>query len=146
MTTTRFDPFARVSARYGAPMGRPGKDFVDPDFGRLCARHQGGSDGYDKGGAYWGLPHNVWAVWIAGQGPETVSYVRANSRLDAIAKAMNLPGSAYALQRGWFGRESPTWCVTHYGTPIQGTFTDADSPTDALMLFWELRDAGRLAA
>lgn len=143
MTTQRFDPFARVSARYGAPMGRHGSVGVDPDMGVVCARHQGGSDGYDKGGAYWGIPRNVWAVWIAGQGPSTVTYVRAHSRLDAIAKAMGLPGSAYKLQRGWYGRATRTWCVTKYGTPIQGTFTETDSPSDALGLFEELPEGSK---
>lgn len=82
----RLDPFSRVSCRYGAPMGRisdaPG-NFVDAPV--LYARHQGGGDGYDKGGAYWGLPSNVWAVWT--RGGEAVRYVRASSRDSAIEKA-----------------------------------------------------------
>lgn len=82
----RFDPFYRVSCKYGAPMGRrsdaPG-NFVDAP--KLYARHQGGGDGYDKGGAYWGTPSNVWAVWL--RGGEAVCYVRASSRAAAIEKA-----------------------------------------------------------
>ena len=82
----RFNPFSRVSCRYGAPMGRhsdaPG-NFVDV---KLYAKHQGGCDGYDRGGAYWGCPSNVWAVWT--RGGESVCYVRASSREDAIFKAM----------------------------------------------------------
>lgn len=67
-------------------MGRrsdaPG-NFIDAP--RLYAMHQGGRDGYDKGGAYWGLPSDVYAVWT--RGGESVCYVRASSKAQAIAKA-----------------------------------------------------------
>lgn len=79
----RFNPFRKVDCRYGAPMGRrsdaPG-NFVDAP--KLYARHQGGCEGYDRGGAYWGTPCNVWAVWT--RGGEAVTYVRAWSRDEAI--------------------------------------------------------------
>ena len=85
----RFNPFPKVSCKYGAPMGRhsdsPG-NFVDVPT--LYAMHQGGGQGYDKGGAYWGNPSNVWAVWT--RGGESVCYVRAWSRESAIAKAREL--------------------------------------------------------
>lgn len=84
----RFNPFSRVSCRYGAPMGR--KEDTSHNFVgvKLYARHQGGGDGYDKGGAYWGTPSNVWAVWT--RGGEFVRYVRAYNREDAILKAASL--------------------------------------------------------
>ena len=83
----QFNPFQDVSARYGAPMGRHGNNPSNlQDVKRLHARRQGGGDGYDKGGAYWGLPSNVWAVWATIDGEVICTYVRANSRLDAIAK------------------------------------------------------------
>jgi hypothetical protein len=92
MTTKRFDPFDRLPGRYGAPMGRPshpGLAATWPRRGiRLCARHQGGSDGYDRGGAYWGYPRDVWAVWGRGRGEDGVVYVRAPSRQAAIAAAL----------------------------------------------------------
>jgi hypothetical protein len=91
MTTKRFDPFASVSCRYGAPMGRhshPGFPATWTPSTRLCARHQGGSDGYDRGGAYWGYPSNVWAVWEHGRGEDGVVYVRAPSRMAAIKMAL----------------------------------------------------------
>ena len=47
-------------------------------------RHQGGGEGYDRGGAYWGTPSNVWGVW---DDDRNVVYVRASSREDAINKA-----------------------------------------------------------
>ena len=83
----QFNPFPEVSARYGAPMGRRGDNPSNlQDVKRLHARRQGGGDGYDKGGAYWGLPSNVWGVWTTIYGEVICTYVRANSRLDAIAK------------------------------------------------------------
>lgn len=51
---------------------------------RLHARYQGGSDGYDKGGAYWGYPANVWGVWARIDGDIVCAYVRADSRDAAI--------------------------------------------------------------
>lgn len=78
----RFNPFPPVSGKHGAPMGRMGDapgNFIDAP--KLYATHQGGGDGYDRGGAYWGLPSNVWAVWLP-KG-EAVTYVRASSKADA---------------------------------------------------------------
>ena len=77
----QFDPFPDVGGAYGAPMGRRSNTSLS---GRLCARRQGGGDGYDRGGAYWGTPSNVWGVWDADR---SVVYVRASSRADAIEKA-----------------------------------------------------------
>ena len=75
-----FDPFRSVDCKYGAPMGRgDAKHILDVLDGSLIARHCGGTDCYDKGGAYWGAPLNIWAVWNRGKGPETVTYVRAES-------------------------------------------------------------------
>ena len=81
----RFNPFPKVNCAYGAPMGRQGDapgNFVDAPRLSLCARHQGGGEGYDCGGAYWGLPSNVYAVWI--RGGEAVTYVRASSEQDSL--------------------------------------------------------------
>ena len=82
---TQFNPFFKVSSRYGAPMGRRGDNPANlAGVNRLHARHQGGGDGYDKGGAYWGSPCNVWGVWARIDGEPCVVYVRANSRTAAI--------------------------------------------------------------
>jgi hypothetical protein len=84
----QFNPFPEVSGRYGAPMGRRWDRAADlAGVKRLHARHQGGGDGYDKGGAYWGLPSNVWGVWARKNGKVSCIYIRANSREQAIAIA-----------------------------------------------------------
>jgi hypothetical protein len=86
----QFNPFSSVSCKYGAPMGRRSDNPANLEGARrLHARHQGGSDGYDKGGAYWGFPCDVWCVWGWVNGEAIVVYVRAPSRQSAIAKATN---------------------------------------------------------
>ena len=85
--TNQYNPFPEVSGKYGAPMGRRGDNPSNlQGVKRLHARRQGGSDGYDKGGAYWGDPANVWAVWAHIDGEPCVTYVRAWSRQEAIDK------------------------------------------------------------
>lgn len=82
----QFNPFLEVSSRYGSPMGRSGDNPANfQGVKRLHARRQGGGDGYDKGGAYWGTPSNVWGVWAWLDGQVICTYVRANSRAAAIA-------------------------------------------------------------
>lgn len=83
----QFNPFPEVSGQYGAPMGRIGDNPANlQDVKRLHARRQGGGGGYDKGGAYWGLPSNVYGVWSHIDGETICAYVRANSRIAAINK------------------------------------------------------------
>lgn len=85
MGTKQFKPFAPVSCRYGAPMGRCGDNPANLiGVKRLHARHQGGGDGYDRGGAYWGSPANVWGVWAWLDGEVVCTYVRAWSRDAAL--------------------------------------------------------------
>lgn len=84
----QFNPFPEVSGRYGSPMGRRWDKASNlAGVKRLYARHQGGGGGYDKGGAYWGLPSNVWGVWARENGKVYCIYIRANSRDQAIAIA-----------------------------------------------------------
>lgn len=84
----QFDPFPKVSSKYGAPMGRRSDSAANlQDCKRLHARRQGGGDGYDRGGAYWGTPSNVWGVWGWVDGQPYCVYVRAWSREEAIKKA-----------------------------------------------------------
>lgn len=83
----QFNPFPDISCARGAPMGRCGDNPAAlQNVKRLHARRQGGGEGYDKGGAYWGTPSNVWGVWGWVDGMAICTYVRAYSRADAIAK------------------------------------------------------------
>ena len=101
-----FNPFEDVGSRFGSPMGRtsdaPG-NFVDAPRSALRAmhEHEGASPdsidpGYDKGGAYWGLPDNVWAVWIDDPNEDlAVTYVRARSAEEAIDKVRGIELDAF---------------------------------------------------
>ena len=83
----QFNPFPKVSCTYGAPMGRYSDNPSNlKGIKRLSARRQGGGGGYDKGGAYWGTPSNVWGVWGTVDDETRCAYVRASSRADAIAQ------------------------------------------------------------
>ena len=88
----QFNPFPEVTSQYGAPMGRRDANpanLQDLPAYKLHARRQGGGGGYDKGGAYWGTPSNVWGVWAWLDGKAVCCYVRASSRQAAIAKVIS---------------------------------------------------------
>ena len=85
----RFNPFPKVSGRYGAPLGRVSTRHDFTDAGDLCV--SAGQGEYDSGGAYWGLGGKegpVYAVWERGKEQDGVLYVRAQSPEDAFQKAM----------------------------------------------------------
>ena len=85
---TRFNPFAKLDCRYGAPMGRHSTRHDFCGVKRFAVSRPQGE--YDCGGAYWGSggPEGlVWAVWERGKGSEGSCYVRAFSRDGAIAGA-----------------------------------------------------------
>lgn len=83
----QLNPFPPTLRRHGAPLGRQGSNPANLEgVRRLHARHQGGGNGYDKGGAYWGTPSNVWGVWGHVGGETFCVYVRAASRTAAIEK------------------------------------------------------------
>lgn len=86
----QFNPFYPVNCTYGSPMGRRGhNEWKLKGHKRLHCKHQGGYNGYDRGGAYWGVPYNVYAVWGHIDGDICYTYVRANSRQAAINKVCN---------------------------------------------------------
>lgn len=86
----QYNPFPDVSCNYGAPMSRRGDNPANLiGIKRLHARHQGGGDGYDKGGVYWGTPSNVWGVWGWIGGEVCCVYVRAPSREKAVEMVRN---------------------------------------------------------
>jgi hypothetical protein len=76
-------PISNVSGKYGAPMGR--SDTLHPanpiklhlayvPFVDAC---------YDQGGAYWGMPANLYVAWGTEDGEYAEFYCRAGSRDDA---------------------------------------------------------------
>ena len=79
-----------VSSKYGAPMGRHSHTFGSFDKGRkLHLQRVPLIDGaYDKGGAYWGAPDDLWCAWD----DAVTFYLRAGSR--ALAKD-KLPGARF---------------------------------------------------
>lgn len=85
---SRFNPFANVNCRYGAPMGRHGDSPSQYDGkSKLYARHCGGDGFYDRGGAYWGHS-KVIAVWT--RGGKFCAYIEASSDAAAIATVQQL--------------------------------------------------------
>lgn len=72
-------PFTRdVSSPYGAPMGRTSM----PDLsGKVHLARVPIRDGYDPGGAYWGVGTPLWCAW----NDEGAIYMRAATREAAKA-------------------------------------------------------------
>lgn len=79
-----------VSCRYGAPMGRRTNPHLNPAEPVRLFRVRITSDGYDGGGAYWGLGQPLYcATQAAGPGDlgdEFTQYYRARDRAHAAAK------------------------------------------------------------
>ena len=92
-------PLHDVSSRYGAPMGRanshPGnapQDLAAPKFS--LQRIPLDSGGYDRGGAYWGHPSDLY--WAGSDCGEVSIFLRANSRDAAKAHVRELhPGARF---------------------------------------------------
>lgn len=86
--------FSEVSCKYGAPMGRADYGTVAECLPRTVRlfRVVLDSQGYDDGGAYWGLSGNAWGInsslWCAegdsGEGEMYRQFTRAKSRESAI--------------------------------------------------------------
>jgi hypothetical protein len=92
-----------VDGSRGAPMGRASGVWTKNEYGRLeLVLHYNDlpfklylrqvplyDGGYDKGGAYWGSPSNLWAAWALVYLPqverelEVAFFVRASSRDEA---------------------------------------------------------------
>jgi hypothetical protein len=77
-------PHYNVSSKYGAPMGR---NTTGEDLTGKCRleRVRLDSGGYDKGGAYWGTPSNLW---YASDDAGNEHYLRAYDRAEAKLKLM----------------------------------------------------------
>lgn len=73
------------SSKYGAQMGR--RNEIPDDYAgqKLRLTRLPFVDGcYDRWGAYWGSPANVWCAWGESETEQVRIFVRADSR--AIAK------------------------------------------------------------
>lgn len=86
--------FSDVNTSRGAPMGRPHTYNLDdtPKSVRLF-KVRICSQGYDDGGAYWGLGQPLWCAWDSRGGKQ---FVRASSRI-AAAAALGIPNSLLML-------------------------------------------------
>ena len=75
--------YTNVSSKYGAPMGRRSDAAM---YGKLrLVRVPFVDSCYDPGGAYWGMPANLYCAW----NDEGTHYLRASSREDAKAQLVN---------------------------------------------------------
>lgn len=84
MTCAISQRLAPVNCSRGAPMGRR-SDRLDPDSASFTARPVPLDEGgYDAGGAYWGLPSDLYAV---ADSEGRVCFTRADSRQAAIRRA-----------------------------------------------------------
>lgn len=86
------NPVPKVSCRYGAPHGRASTN-LDPD-GRWEAKALDLDEGYDDGGAYWGMrewPNRLFAVQ---DGMGNITYVDATGSDEALLVAAGEPLAA----------------------------------------------------
>jgi len=73
-------------SRYGAPMGRPEQghlDDLEPKSVYLSPAYVD-CDGYDKGGAYWGVGLTLYVAYTSDH--SFIRWVRAMNRRDAAQK------------------------------------------------------------
>lgn len=95
-----------VSCKYGAPMGRASK--VGTIHGLRLRLLPMAGDGYDVGGAYWGLRLNGERIYVAYSKDKT-TYLTfdAKSLLDAMRQLRDaVPGCT--LQKAWDGKTTYT--------------------------------------
>ena len=86
-----------VNCQYGAPLGRHSYLPDDPAATRWHLYRLPFIDGcYDRGGAYWGAPANIWrAVTPTGDGE---IFVRARTREEAKAAVLDSMGGAEEIR------------------------------------------------
>ena len=70
--------YHEVGSIYGAPMGRRSNNI--PEGTKVYLRSVPIVDGYDPGGAYWGMPSNLYCAWAEVDGEFFVKYFRAKDR------------------------------------------------------------------
>nr|DAQ91992.1 MAG TPA: hypothetical protein [Caudoviricetes sp.] len=102
----KYATLPKVEIGRGAPMGRYSFNELPGHECRGSILPLRMSEGYDSGGAYWGLPNNVWVARFnvfTKKAPNNkyrsfpmfysgALFVRANSRAEAIAEVNKTPG------------------------------------------------------
>ena len=99
--------FEQVNSRYGAPMGRHAEGYLETRVKRFIRlfRVRINSQGYDDGGAYWGIGE---PLFCATDYDGNRKFVRARSRFLAAVK-LDIPAPALKVGLpGWVN----TYC--HY--------------------------------
>lgn len=86
------NPVPKVSCRYGAPQGRPSGN-LDHD-GRWEAKALDLDEGYDEGGAYWGMREWPMRLFAVQDGMGNIAYVDAPSSDEALMVAAGEPLAA----------------------------------------------------
>lgn len=81
------DVITPLNTTRGAPMGRSEYGVIDDETKYRLAYVPFVDNCYDTGGAYWGSPANLWALWDSEPNsynePAVVRFVRANDRRKA---------------------------------------------------------------
>lgn len=80
------DPTPKVSARYGAPLGRQ-SDHLDHDGTWRAAQVEIDEQGYDPGGAYWGLRPIGQSLFAVQDGMGNIAFVDAPGHDEALRTA-----------------------------------------------------------
>lgn len=83
-------PLEQLNCSRGAPMGRRNRDDLEEDVGRVFLQRVPFIDGcYDRGGAYWGAPANLWRAYAEVERKED-----EEGTGDKIRDYLNPPGRA----------------------------------------------------
>jgi len=72
----------KLNCKYGAPMGRPSHAHPANAYKVYVSEVRIDSQGYDRGGAYWGIGGPLF--WVTDATGEFSYFLRACSRKDAI--------------------------------------------------------------
>lgn len=122
--------FPDVNSRYGAPLGRRSTPSNRPEEAASVRlfRVRIDAQGYDDGGAYWGLGEPLWCCTDDGGYQE---FIRAGNRFHAAAilglhpavvkVKITLP-SSYQIAPQWRGHPEQRYCLSY-----RGVLLDAES-------------------
>lgn len=74
-----------VNSKYGAPMGRYSNNLSSFENRKVNLRQVPLIDGYDQGGAYWGIGNPLYCAWSKATETEEfiVRYFRSSNRQEA---------------------------------------------------------------